>query len=555
MIVNRPPAAAAGRALDRRRRRARDSAPGCARGWRPPGSTCRPARCDGLVAETAEHAVRVQVEAAGAARSSPQPACRSWSCPQLIDGVDLGGVYELAELLAEQGVRMTAADRAEPAPDDPASLDLDALLADPRHPDRRLLRLGRGRQDHDRRRAGPARRRAGPQGRGADHRPGPAARPVARPRGAGQRAAERAGTLRHRRPGCGELHAMMLDMQPHLRRDGRRPTPRPNAPQAILANPFYQAISTSFSGTQEYMAMEKLGQLARHRPVGPDRRRHPAVPVGAGLPGRPAAAVVVPRRPDDPAALGAGPRRRPRPAQDRRRRRSALFAKAVSTILGGQMLRRRSAFVQALRHDVRRLPGARRTPPTSCCARPGTAFVVVAAPEPDALREASLLRRPAAAERMPLAGLVLNRTHPVHATLSGARAREGAETLRVGTRRRAGRGGAAAARRPRGARRAGAPRARPLHQRPPGGAGHRRARDGRRRARPRRPARDRPPPGVLPTWRCVPPAAGTGRRRGAGRRAAACAAGRGRVGRRARERRPAAPPRAGRPTRSRRAGA
>jgi hypothetical protein len=30
---------------------------------------------------------------------------------------------------------------------------------------------------------------------------------------------------------------------------------------------------------------------------------------------------------------------------------------------------------------------------------------------------------------MPLAGLVLNRTHPVHATLSGARAREGAETL------------------------------------------------------------------------------------------------------------------------------
>ena len=36
----------------------------------------------------------------------------------------------------------------------------------------------------------------------------------------------------------------------------------PDRAEKILANPFYQTISTSFSGTQEYMAMEKLGQLA-----------------------------------------------------------------------------------------------------------------------------------------------------------------------------------------------------------------------------------------------------------------------------------------------------
>jgi hypothetical protein len=29
----------------------------------------------------------------------------------------------------------------------------------------------------------------------------------------------------------------------------------------IFENPFYQALSSSFAGTQEYMAMEKLGQL------------------------------------------------------------------------------------------------------------------------------------------------------------------------------------------------------------------------------------------------------------------------------------------------------
>ena len=35
----------------------------------------------------------------------------------------------------------------------------------------------------------------------------------------------------------------------------------PGKADQILANPFYQAVSSSFAGTQEYMAMEKLGQL------------------------------------------------------------------------------------------------------------------------------------------------------------------------------------------------------------------------------------------------------------------------------------------------------
>lgn len=43
---------------------------------------------------------------------------------------------------------------------------------------------------------------------------------------------------------------------------------------------------------------------------------------------------------------------------------------------------------------------------------PGTAFVVVAAPEPDAMREAAFFVRRLASDGMPLAGLVLNRTHP-----------------------------------------------------------------------------------------------------------------------------------------------
>ena len=74
--------------------------------------------------------------------------------------------------------------------------------------------------------------------------------------GVGQRAA--AGSDRQR--ATGQLHAMMLDMRRTfdemvIEHSG------PERAQAILDNQFYQTVATSLAGTQEYMAMEKLGQL------------------------------------------------------------------------------------------------------------------------------------------------------------------------------------------------------------------------------------------------------------------------------------------------------
>ena len=61
---------------------------------------------------------------------------------------------------------------------------------------------------------------------------------------------------------------------------------------------------------------------------------------------------------------------------------------------------------------------------------PGTAFLVVAAPERDALREAAYFVERLAAEDMPLAGLVLNRVHGSGAAqLSAERALAAAENL------------------------------------------------------------------------------------------------------------------------------
>jgi anion-transporting ArsA/GET3 family ATPase len=63
---------------------------------------------------------------------------------------------------------------------------------------------------------------------------------------------------------------------------------------------------------------------------------------------------------------------------------------------------------------------------------PGTAFLVVAAPEDDALREASYFVERLDQERMPLAGLVLNRVQQVSAEhLSAARSLAAAEVLQA----------------------------------------------------------------------------------------------------------------------------
>ena len=66
-------------------------------------------------------------------------------------------------------------------------------------------------------------------------------------------------TRRGRREG-GSLDAMMLDMKRTFD-EVVESQATPEKAKQILENPFYIALSSSFAGTQEYMAMEKLGQI------------------------------------------------------------------------------------------------------------------------------------------------------------------------------------------------------------------------------------------------------------------------------------------------------
>ena len=206
--------------------------------------------------------------------------------------------------------------------------------------------------------------------------------------------------------GGGSLDAMMLDMKRTFDEVVQSQASPEKAAQ-ILANPFYVAVSSSFAGTQEYMAMEKLGQLdAEARRTG----RHDLIVVDTP-PSRSALDFL-----DAPERLssfldGKFMRLLLAPARGPARLMTAGFGvvtSAITRIIGAQVLQDVRAFVAAfdtLFGGFRQR--AQRT--YQLLQDDRTAFLVVAAPEPDALREAAYFVERLGAERMPLAGLVVNR--------------------------------------------------------------------------------------------------------------------------------------------------
>jgi anion-transporting ArsA/GET3 family ATPase len=225
----------------------------------------------------------------------------------------------------------------------------------------------------------------------------------------------------------GELHAMMLDMKRTFDEVVLTHTD-PAKAEEIFANPFYQAMSSTFSGTQEYMAMEKLGQLrARDEwdlilvDTPPSRSALDFLDAPARLSrfldGRMLRMLLAPAR--------AGGRSVFRLASAS----FGLFTRAVTKVLGTQLLTDLSTFVAALDSMFGGFrERAERT--YEILQAEETAFLVVAAPEPDAIREAAYFAGRLDAEHMPLAGLVLNRVTTVEATgLSADAARAAAVRL------------------------------------------------------------------------------------------------------------------------------
>ena len=223
----------------------------------------------------------------------------------------------------------------------------------------------------------------------------------------------------------GSLDAMMLDMKRTFDEVVESQASPEKAAQ-ILANPFYVALSSSFAGTQEYMAMEKLGQLHADRAGGWDLIVVDTPPsrsaldfldaperLSSFLDGRFIRLLLAPAR--GPAKLmSAG---------------LGVVTNALTKVLGAQVLRDMQTFVAAF--DTLFGGFRQRAQKTyRLLQADGTAFLVVAAPEPDALREAAYFVERLNEERMPLAGLVVNRAARAPAgRLSVERALAAAERL------------------------------------------------------------------------------------------------------------------------------
>ena len=227
----------------------------------------------------------------------------------------------------------------------------------------------------------------------------------------------------------GELDAMMLDMKRTFD-EVVLAHASPEKAQQILNNPFYVALSSSFAGTQEYMAMEKLSQL------------HSA-------PDKPWDLIVVDTPPsrsaldflDAPERLsslldGRFIKLLISPAKGPARLMSAgmsMVTSALNKVLGNQLLSDVRTFIAAF--DTLFGGFRQRSEQTYSILRDDrTAFIVVASPERDTLREAAYFVERLSADEMPLAGMIVNRTSFVDELgLSAELADGAAERLREGS--------------------------------------------------------------------------------------------------------------------------
>ncbi|MCA1832245.1 MAG: ArsA family ATPase [Actinomycetota bacterium] len=206
------------------------------------------------------------------------------------------------------------------------------------------------------------------------------------------------------------LWAMMLDMKRTFD-DLIVDMASPDLAKRILSNPFYEHISSTLAGTQEYMAMEKLYELHEEGrweliiiDTPPSRSALDFLDaprkITDFLEGRFLRVLLWPYMKAGKGTLrvfnyGA-----------------QAFFRAATKITGSELLSDVATFFQmfqgmfgtfkARAERVRELLGTQRT-----------AFIVVASPETESLKEARYFVQRLGREQMPLGGVIVNRTHAV----------------------------------------------------------------------------------------------------------------------------------------------
>jgi anion-transporting ArsA/GET3 family ATPase len=221
----------------------------------------------------------------------------------------------------------------------------------------------------------------------------------------------------------GRLSALMLDTKSTFDHLVVKHAADDEQAQRILANTFYRNVSTALSGTQEYMAMEKLYELHEEGGynlivVDTPPTRHALDFLDAPrrlnrlLDNRIFRLLMMPTR-AYLKAVGAGVQ---------------AFLRTVSKVVGSDVINDVVAFFRAF-EGMEEGFRDRATQVLALLADPSSSFVLVTSPRRDAVEEATFFAERLAESDIPVEGLVVNRVHPSFGDerVEGLRAR--AETL------------------------------------------------------------------------------------------------------------------------------
>lgn len=208
----------------------------------------------------------------------------------------------------------------------------------------------------------------------------------------------------------GELHAMMLDTKSTFDEVVTRYAPTPEQAERILANRFYQNISGTLSGTQEYMAMEKLYEL--YSEGGYDLIVIDTPPTRNALD-----FLDAPRRMTDffesrvlrwflmpYMKAGGGIMRVANVA-------AVTFLKIVKRIVGSDVLEDTAEFFSNLEGMYEGFKQRAREV-AALLQSPSTSFVVVTSPAEESVSEATFFASRLNEAGLPFGALVVNRVHP-----------------------------------------------------------------------------------------------------------------------------------------------
>ncbi len=209
---------------------------------------------------------------------------------------------------------------------------------------------------------------------------------------------------------AGELHALMLDTKSTFDKVVIRYAPTKEQAERIIANRFYRNISGTLSGTQEYMAMEKLYEL--HSEGDYDLIVIDTPPTRNALD-----FLDAPKRMTDffesrvlrwflipYMKAGGGIMRVANVA-------ATTFLRLVKRIVGGEVLQDTAEFFANLEGMYDGFKQRARDV-AALLQSQVTSFVVVTSPAQESVKEATFFAARLNESRLPFGALVVNRVHP-----------------------------------------------------------------------------------------------------------------------------------------------